>query len=471
MTGGAITNDGRRILGLTFDERPILEPRNAGSSIIYAAAGGWKTTGVSVVAIECALADRSRAIFVNDVKNGEIAAQIGPMCLKHGRKFGAVDEFGVLGKNYRHRISLNPFGAIVSTIKEDETHLSFVLENVNHALIDEPRDDQRNFYWRESPREFLDTGERLLIDRHPRLATPGGLHALLSDPKMWERALDDAAEGDDADLAGRARLILDLKETNAEHYSQHLRAALTALRIFSFGPLANAGRSPDLTHADLIRDGWVVCFVNPARYADRLGSLYALHFLSLMNAQLAGNAGRADYILDEFCNAPLRDSLNRVTIQRAFKARSLFITQSRQDIVRKYGEKETALLEENCSIKQYLKFSNFEEAERVSKAIGEASNVSHGLGLSSDKNSFSGNYSTGRERLFTADELMRLPPDEQIIHIADVGFVHCKKIRQNQIAPYCFDLADNPLEGGRLEPDPKVTLATADKDDDPEDEA
>jgi type IV secretion system protein VirD4 len=264
-------------------------------------------------------------------------------------------------------------------------------------------------------------------------------------------------------MRAAARQLLDMKEHNPEHYAQHMRAALTALKIFSFGPLAGAGRLPDLTHADLIRDKWIVCLVNPARYADRLGAYYALHFLAFMNAQLSGTAGRAEYILDEFCNAPLRDALNRVTIQRAFGARSHFIAQSRQDVVRRYGEKETAILEENCTVKQWLKFSNFEEAERVSKAMGEALNVSRGLGLSSDRSAYSGNFSTGRDRIFTSDELMRLPADEQILHIADVGFVHCRKIRQNEIAPYCFDLADNPLEGGRLTPNPKVTLPTPEK--------
>lgn len=462
--------DARRILGLTFDGRPIREPANSGSSLTLAAAGGWKTTGVSVPAIQSMLADRSKAIFINDVKQGEIAAQIGPMCIRHGRKFGVVDDFEVLGRDYPHRLSLNAFGAIVATLMEDETHLSFVLDNVNHALIDEPADDPKNFYWRASPREFLDLGERVLIDRHPRLMTPGGLHALLSDPKLWDRALEDAAEGADGTLSGAAQLILDMRTQNPEHYSQHLRGALTALKIFSFGPLANAGRSPDLTHAELIRDGWVVCFVNPTRYADRLGSYYALHFLSLMNTQLSGTVGKAEYILDEFCNAPLRDALNRVTIQRAFGARSHFLAQSRQDIVRKYGEKETALLEENCTVKQYLKFSSYEEAERVSKAMGEALAVNHGLGFGSNKPDWSTNFSTGNQRVLTGDELMRLPPDEQIIHVTDVGFIHCRKIRQNQIAPYCFDLADNPLEGGRLPPDVKVTLETGGPDDDEEDE-
>ena len=452
---------GRRILGWTFDGKPIAEPHDAGSSLTFAAAGGGKTTCVSVPAIMSMLTDRRRAMFINDAKDGEIAAQIGSMCVMNKRKFGIVDEFGILASNHPHRISLNPLGAAVAACRNDTGQLPFIIENIAHALIDEPKDDAKNFYWRESPREIIDLGIRILLDRHSRYCFPGALQALIADPVIWAKALDEAADSLDAGLSSSARQLLYMKEDNAEHYTQHMRAALTALKTFSYGPLQNAGRSPDITHEELIRDGWIVCFVNPARYADRLGSFYALHFLALMSAQLQAGVGRAEYILDEFCNAPLRDALNRVTIQRAFGARSHFIAQSRQDIVRRYGENETAILEENCTVKQWLKFSNFEEAERVSKAMGEQINISQGLGLSSEKQDWSSNYSTGHGRIFSADELMMLPPDEQIIHIAGVGFIHCRKFRQNQGSPYCYQLGKNPLEGGRLTPEPLVEFPTA----------
>lgn len=451
---------GRRILGLLFDGAPVVEPPSAGSSLTFAAAGGGKTTCVSVPAVMSMLADSSRALLINDPKDGEIAAQIGPMCIKYGRGFAALDESGVLGHDYPYSISLNPFGAAVAAFRDDPDQLPFVIENITHALIEEPSDDSKNFYWRSSPREIIDLGIRILLDRHTRLCFPGALYALIADPVTWKKALQEAESSLDANLSSPARQWLDMKEDNAEHYTQHMRAALTALKIFSYGPLRNAGRDSNLTHAELIRDGWVVCFVNPARYADRLGPFYALHFLALMNAKLRAGAGRADFILDEVCNSPLRDMLLRVTVQRAFDARSHFIAQSRQDIVRRYGEKETAILEENCTIKQWLKFSNFEEAERVSKAMGESLNISRGLGLTSDKQDWSSNYSTGRDPVFTPYELMQLPPDEQILHVTDVGFIHCRKIRQNQIAPYCYDLADNPLEGRRLEPEPLIVVPT-----------
>lgn len=450
----------RRVLGMTFDGKPIFEPPTSGSSLVYAAAGGGKTTCVAVTAVQSLIADKGRAIFLNDVKKGEIAAQIGPMCIKHGRPFGVVDEFGELGEDYPHRINLNPFGSVVDAAQNAPGHLPFVIDTIANALIDEPKDDQKNFYWRETPRQFLCVGIDVLVANQPKACTPGGLHILMSDPHTWISALEIEAEEGNERTRPAALQILELKNTNPEHYTQHLNAALTSLKIFGFDPLLSAGRNPDLTHADLIRDGWIVCFVNPVRHTDRLGPFFALHFLALMDAQLSSRLGRAEYILDEFCNAPLRAALERVTVFRAFGARAHYIAQSRMDAVRKYGEKEIALLEENCTIKQYLKFSNIEEAQRISKAMGETLNVGQGLGFTSGKSDFSGNFSTGKDPVFAADELMRLPPDEQIIQVVDVGWIHCKKVRQNQLAPTCFDLSDNPLEGAPLPPDPKIVLPT-----------
>ena len=451
----------RRLIGRTFDGEPIFEPNPAASALVFAAMGGGKTTCVSVPAVQSLLADHEQALFLNDVKKGEIAHQIAEMCIKRGRRFGVVDDFEEMGSDYPHRISLNALGAAQAVQATAPEHLPLIVESTSHALIEEPASDQRNFYWRESPRWIIELAADILLSHNPRLATAGGLQALLADPDTWQSALENESEDQDSLLRPATLRLLAIQRDNPEHYSQHMNAALSALKIFSFGPLKEAGLDADLTHADLIRDKWVVCFVNPVRYADRLGPYFALHYLALINAQLTGGLGRCCLILDEFCNAPLREAVNRITIFRAFGLKCLYITQSRQDVVRKYGEREAAILEENCAVKQWLKFSNFEEAERVSRAMGETLSVSHGLGFNSDKDNFSGNFSIGKERLLTAYELMNLPDDEQILHITGLGFIHCRKVRQNEIAPYCHDLAANPLEGGRLKPDPKVTLDTS----------
>lgn len=450
----------KRVLGLTFDDKPIYEPDKAGSSITFAGSGGGKTTCVAVPAIQALIADTSSAIFINDIKDGEIAAQVGNACEKYGRKFGIVDDFNRLGADNPHKLSMNPFSGGVSASITDSDELMFINENFMHALINEPKDDQKNFYWREAPRKIIDLALNILYRQNHMLATPGGVAKFLSNPRMWHSALELEADDETSPLSNEALQLLEMRDHNPEHYSQHMQAALTAIKIFSAGPLYHAGSNADITHEDLLRDKWVVCFVNPARYAERLGSYFALHFLSLLEAQLTGKFGKAEYVLDEYCNAPLKNLVKKITIFRAYGARAHFIAQSRSDSINQYGEKETQTLIENCSVVQYLKFSSIEEAERVSKAMGDTTTVNETLNYNSDKLEFSGGYNTGKDRLLTANELMSLPDDEQVIYIAGVGWKHCKKIRQNQIAPTCFDLGINHLEGGRLEPDPIVTLPT-----------
>ena len=450
----------RRVLGLTFDGKAIYEPSPAASSLTFAATGGGKTTAVGVPAIQSMLADTDRALLVNDVKNGEIAAQVGDMCIKYGRKFGVIDDFYVLGDDYPHRISVNPFSSIQLAHERGDSDLPFLIEGMSHTFIPEPggEGDAKNFYFREEPREFLSLGTRMLLQRDSGLCTPGGLYALLADVDIWNKVVDAAAEEANGVTGFMAKHTKAMRKTNPEHYAQHLRAAITALKSFAEGPLSNAGRVPDVTHEDILRDNWIVCFVGPTRHLDRIGPYIAQHYNALMDIQLTGQVGKADYIIDEYCAGPFEAALKRLTTIRANGGRLHLIAQSRKDSVKRYSENVTAILEENCVVKQWLKFSNFEEAERVSRAMGELQTVQAGIGSTSRDVDVSINLSTGRQRLFTADELMRLPDDEQIIHMAGVGYIHCRKIRQNNIAPTCFDLAPNHLEGGVLPPDPKLTL-------------
>jgi hypothetical protein len=182
------------------------------------------------------LADRETAIFVSDVKAGEIAAQLAPVCIKYGRPFFVIDEFGERPELAPYRVSLNPFGDLERASARGEGELLFQIANISHALKEEPADDAKNFYWREAPRAyFIETGIDMLMDRHPRLATPGGLTALLSDPEVWAQALDIAAEESDERLSASAKQVLDVKENNTEHYRRLRRNSVSPTR----GPSAS----------------------------------------------------------------------------------------------------------------------------------------------------------------------------------------------------------------------------------------
>ena len=453
----------RRVLGLGFDGKPIYAPKHA-HSLLLAAAGGGKTTCGAVPWLQSMIADFSRAIIIADSKEGEIAAQCAAMCARHGRKVAIVDEFGVLhevfGPDSPWKISLNPLGAVVSAWVKHRGELVFSAENATQALIEEPPRDQRNAYWRDEPRTLIEFVICALLARNLRLATPGGVWSILADPDLLRQIAEvEASEGDEY-LRALALHVLGMMK-NEEHFPQHRAAAIKALRIYgATSTLHRAGVDHTHTHERLIAEKYVVFLAGPVRHMERLGADYALHLQSFMEVVLGGKAGPVSFILDEFTNANLKGLVSQLTTMRGYGGTCHMIAQSRSEIQRKYGDKETATIEENAVIKQFYGFSSFEEAERVSRAMGEVRNVSHAIGLQANEFGISRNLSTGKDRMFTADQLMRLLPDEQIIHVKDVGFIHCRKIRQNEIAPYCHDLAPNPLEGGILAPDPKITLPT-----------
>lgn len=453
----------RRILGMGFDGKPIYAPKHA-HSLLLAAAGGGKTTCGAVPWLQSMIADHSRAVIITDSKEGEIAAQCAGMCAKHGRKVGIIDEFGVLDDVFEadnpYKVSVNRFGAVIAAYIKEKGELVFSTENATQALIEEPPNDQRNAYWRDEPRTLIEFATCSLLVRNPRLATPGGVWSILSDPGLLSKvAMVEAEEGDEY-LRSLALHVIGMMR-NEEHFPQHRAAALKALRIYAAkSPLHRAGVGRTHSHERLIRDKYVIFLAGPVRHMERLGADFALQLQSFMEVVLSGGSCPVSFILDEFTNAPLKALISQLTTIRGYGGTCHMIAQSRSEVQRKYGDKETATIEENAVIKQWFGFSSFEEAERVSRAMGEARNVTVGLGLQPNEFGISRNFSTGKDRIFTPDELMRLPPDEQIIHVKDVGFIHCRKIRQNEIAPYCHDLARNPLEGGVLPPDPKVTLET-----------
>lgn len=453
----------RRILGLGFDGNPIYAPKNT-HSLLLAAAGGGKTTCGAVPWLQSLIADYERAIVIADSKDGEIAAQCAPMCAKYGRKVAIIDPFGILDESFGpenpYKVSINSFGAVIASYLKDTGELIFSTETAVQALIEEPPRDQRNAYWRDEPRTLIEFATCTLLVRNPKLVTPGGAWSILSDPNLLRQIAEVEAEEGNEHLRALALHVLGMLK-NDEHFPQHRAAALKALRIYgATSALHHAGLNYTHSHERLIRDKYIVFIVGPVRHMERLGADYALQLQSFMEVVLGGKAGPVSFILDEFSNAPLRALVSQLTTMRGYGGVCHMIAQSRSEIQRKYGDKETATIEENAVIKQWFGFSSFEEAERVSRAMGEIRNISQSLGLQPNELGISRNFSSGKDRMFSADELMRLPANEQIIHVKDVGFIHSLKICQNEAAPFCYDLAPNPHEGGILPPDPKIVLET-----------
>lgn len=454
-----MTRRPQRLLGLSLDDCPILEAR-AGHSMLTAATGSAKTIAGTMSWLLSTVSDHTLSVILNDPKDGECAIQAAELCARHGRRVAIIDDADVLGDN-PYKVRVNALGSVVTAFEATDGELVFATETANQTFVEEPPNNAKDAYWREEPRTILEFAEFSFLRRNPTLATPGSIWSLIADPALLIRVAEIEAEEGDETLSALAMHILDMHKNNPEHFAQHRGAALKSLRIYAAGSkLHTAGFDADTTHYDLIRGNYIVFLVNPQRHLDRMGVHVALHLQGFVDALYRG-AGEAHLIIDEATSTPVRPLVSKITTLRSYGGRVHWIFQSRSEAQRKFGEKETATIEENAVIKQWFGgMTSIEEAERISRAIGEAHTITPGLGTNSGQIDYSGNLGMGKDRLLSPDELMRLPSDQQIMHIRNVGWVRARKIAQNQIMPYAAELAPNPLEGGRLPPDPKLTLDT-----------
>jgi len=345
---------------------------------------------------------------------------------------------------------------VVSTYLRDPRDVIFASENMTQALIPDPAgdSDDKNKYWRRWPQRIIEFADAVTRERTPEHATPGAASALLSDPDMLRTMAEIALEEGSDQLKALAQKVLAMMPH--EHWPQHLEEAQDALRVFSKGArLFSAGQGATLTHADLIREGYVIFLVGPQAYMNRLGGCYALHLQAFCEALYSG-ADVLRTIADEFTNTPLKTLIEALTTLRAFGGEFHFIAQSRSEIIRRFGEQECRTLEENAIVKQYFGFSSFEEAERVSKAMGEEHAVASGL--SGDEVKTSLNLSLIKQRHMSPSELMAMPRGQQLVHVKGLGFCLLATLSQQNIAPYCHSIGDNEIEGRRLTPDPLITL-------------
>lgn len=453
----AIDPEGRRLLGFTLEgHHPVWAP--PGHCSVFGANGSGKSTRVAMTAL-CSFARtaREQPVMVCDVKDGELAAQSVAMLDAMGIPVGVIDDLNARPELGRYRVSLNPFGAIVAAFQAEPMDVIFASETIMHALVPEPNDDEKNEYFRAWPRNLIEFPVGCLLKRNTAACTPGGAAAILADPGLLYSLAETEADEGGTLLEGQAKAILEMR--GHEHMPQHLERAQRALRLFTPGTrLHEVGLNAELSHADLIRRGGFIFVIGKQRYMDRLGPYMAMHLLSFCDALYEG-AGSLKIVADEWTNFPAKELISRSTTLRAYGGELLMISQSPSEVIRKFGEHEAQTAEDNSITKQWLGFSNFREAEKISKAMGEEHAVASGLSGDSDGLKSQSSLSLIKQPHLTPAQLMAMPKEHCLVHIKGVGFFVLNTVSQENLSPYCNLLAENPLEGGRLPPDPKITLA------------
>ncbi|GAA6207889.1 hypothetical protein NBRC116601_11820 [Cognatishimia sp. WU-CL00825] len=385
-----------------------------------------------------------------------MAIQSADMLAKMGRKVAVIDDMSVWTDLDAYRISLNPFGAAVSTYERDPRDMIFTTENITFATIKEPPDgDAKNLYFRAWPRNLIEFCILLYAKRHLQQVIPGGVSMLLGNQQMLLRFAAIETEEGDPYLKGLAQSILAM--SSHEHWPQHVEEAQRAMKIFAPGTrLHMAGRDATISHEELIREGYVIFLVGPQAFMNRLGVYYALHMLAFAEA-LYNDAGDLRIIADEFTNCPLQSLVEMLTTLRGFGAELHMIAQSRSEIVRRFGEREAETIADNAVVQVWYGVSSLKEAQMISDMTGEELALSTSLGRSDDLK-LNTNISLVKQRILSPAELLAIPRDQQLIYVKGIGLILARKVGMQNVDPFCQRVGINKIEGGTLPADPWITF-------------
>lgn len=458
-----------RPLGETLSGLPIFEPTASVHSKIVAPPGMWKTIAAIITAIiHLAHARRGRerrfpSLVIPDIK-GELAAMCADALRRLGFEVWVLNETFHLGLSHTN---INPFALLIEAFESPDqrqrARVGVIARILAMTIYPEPKDgDEKNRFWRAGARDCLLAATFYLLLKN-RL-TPSTLWALLSDPVAFVKALECLTRQDEITQQGvlLARSLLETFTEEPQHFADFRSSAAQKLESFeTTGMLAHVGLGASISHSDIRKRQVIVFLVAPLAYADELALLQKLHLQSFMiSLKEFPDGNPVEFILDEACNskAALSNLVDDLTAIRGLKGRVHLVAQAESQIVAAWGRETAKTLEAVTDLKQFMGTNSPEEAQTLSKALAMGvidfeemsfSTKSEDVGLRADR--------TGRP-LLTPDEILSLPREMQILLANGLRPILARKLSYAHYDPMCHIVDDNPFEGSKLKPQPKVFL-------------
>lgn len=448
--------DGGRLIGM-FKNRPLFAPTKVeqSHSLIVAANGSGKTScGVVPTILSLAhemAAGRHLSACVTDIKSGEIIHQVGPVLEDLGIDYVVLDDFGVM-KGHPRTVAINPFGELAWVRQHEPRSFRRQIDKVMHTLWPSPAGGvgQNEYFYAEPRNRGAMAIEDLASIPNVRFE-PGAVWTVLNDPDLWTARLKVMAKSGPEHLRGEAKKVLQYMADEHEHEPSHIGAAVRAFSPFASGGwlhelVPRNGKKPLFQHRELMCRPCMLFIVGRSDLVSDARAFFGLHLQAVMHAQLTSPFFEVHYLAEEAANSPLKEMTDLMQSLRGLGARIHVITQSKTGLEIGYGARATRVIFNEAIVKQYFGFTAFDEAKELSEAIGREVVIKPSLSQSSGVRRMGRSWSVSREPLMSADKLMSLPYDEQIIHIGRLGFVQCKKVHSSEIGPYAARLGRNVVE-------------------------
>lgn len=431
-----------------MDGLPLFIP-NAVHGLVCAPARKGKTTSFVMPAL---CHDLGASRIVADMK-GDLAAQTAALIrARHGQD--------VIILNPAHKFDLgnapyNPMQIIRDDLERAQEDAIADAWSMAFQLVPQAPGGDRDPFWPNGTRKllvFVIVGLCALGEDFE--STLPRAFEVLGDNAELERLLQRAQETDvlAGALANLAVNIAGTLKDNPKHFESFREGAVQAL--VAFGPSGHLAASMDgcaFRFRDLKAAPatlFMVCdYSRMDVFAPWLGLLM---WAALKELVREDNDVPVYFILDEFTNYRLSGLPNALTALGGYGVRCLMVVQELKEIARVYGHEALSTILGQSDVKQFFGVSSFETAQLVSRMLGEEELNSESFGMGAEVlGTPSLNLGRRAKLLMNADEVRRLPEDEQIIFVKNLPPIRALKAGYQEIAPWAHQVAGNPLHGGR----------------------
>ena len=324
------------------------------------------------------------------------------------------------------------------------------------ALINEPDGGlDRNFYFRQGGRNILIVVILYLGCEHPDLCFMPEVFKIISNAERLLLTLNKAVTSDalSGDLANLASSILDSDDTQ---FAQFLSNAQQA--VFPFSPSSDIGQSTskDEFSFDDMRNPEkpTTVFIIPdltrkKAYTQWTDSV----FFNVTKILMRENKNEPVLLLaEEASNFSLRSIAENITTLRSSGLVGIFILQTISELQRMLGDTLAETMLTQSAFKSFAGVNTYKQAKEISDMIGDFTSKGYSFNPqgSAKGADLSESISEHSRPLFTPQDVLQLPKDEQIVLIQGMKPFKCKKLPYNHVDTWWHFLDNNPIEGGKL---------------------
>ncbi|WP_112321923.1 type IV secretory system conjugative DNA transfer family protein [Oceanibium sediminis] len=393
------------------------------------------------------------SIFVTDPK-GELAAITARVRQVIFRQTTIFLNPGRLHDLPSHRY--NPLQPLIDIFADPRRHheLGDAVRGIVLQLIPEPAGGDKNQYFRDGARNLLEGLILFLVTRdRPEKCTLPELWRIVKNTRRLELTFEVMADSDALDgmVADYGEEFLFQMEDGAKQFADFRTGVSNALQIFRpGGPLAKSVSASDFRFEDLKAKGTTIYVMIPAEHIATYAPWLGLITQQAIKA-VARNKGDQQVLclLDEFANlGRLAGLAEALTLLPGYGVRVWAIVQDLSQLVQVYGRETANIILSQAEVKQFFAVQDFDLAQRLSKLLGERSIITRNYNLGQRPEDEIGVSASERGvPLMLPQEIMTLPPEQQLLFVKSAPPVLAEKVAYWDVAPW-RDWADpNPMEG------------------------